>query len=251
MTNEHSLEVLAKTHESERVSFAEKFPDIVECIDSILFTTKAYTTVIIQSCSDKLSASLLLLIPRFQSYFEQSVLLATEGRIDESYALLRMSTEVMRDIHKLLRDESSESDRIYSNRLDDEDKYRKRFKFRKNHGPSKLAMDLYSISSKFGIHGHNMTVVSSMQETTKMGTPFGEFVVLKMTNLGKMPAIHLWLKAVFPLYAMLLDAREDGMKEPNPVLLEFELMLREIIINASHMADHLKTNLDTHYNVKV
>ncbi|MBG0760653.1 hypothetical protein BOO22_14660 [Vibrio cidicii] len=251
MQNDYSLETLAKSHEKERLSFKQDFPDIVECIDFILFMTKSYQTALLQSCSDQLSTNLIMLIPRFQSYFEQSVLLAVEGRIDESYALLRMSTEVMRDIHKLLRDEGSESDRIYSNRTSDEGKYRKRFKFRTSHGPSKLALELYSISSKFGIHGHNMTMASSMRETTKMETPFGDFVVLKMTNLGKMPAIHLWLKAVFPLYAMLLDARADGMKQPHTALLELEPLLREVIIHASNMADELKTNLETHYDIKV
>lgn len=254
MTNEHSLEVLAKTHESERVSFADEFPDIVGCIDSVLLITKAYTAVIIQSCSDKLSINLTMLVPRFQSYFEQSILLATEGRIDESYALLRMSTEVMRDVHELLKDTAGEAHKIYSEKDKSKKKrgkYKDRFKFNDEHGPSRLALEIYHITSKFGVHGHNMTLASSLHKKEQLETPFGNFTVLKMTNLGKMEAICLWLRAVFPLYAMLIDGREHGIKTPPPVISEFEHILREVIINTAGMTVELEQNLKSNFGIDV
>jgi hypothetical protein len=132
-------------------------------------------------------------------YQMESFFLILDKQLDAGIALLRMASELARDIAYIANDESSLE--IWLGRSSDEGKkkeYRKKFKF-SNEPTDQYVFQLYNLASTFGVHGHTL---SSVAMQPKNFSSDGAVVSLEPSDIFVYQKIEIWMAAFFPLQDM-------------------------------------------------
>ncbi|WP_105901418.1 hypothetical protein [Vibrio gangliei] len=236
----YGLKAIANKHQEERESFMNDNPDIVEIVDSILTISRAYVQIISFEHGEEIKPTMaLLMLQRFQEYFEQVPLFCAESRVDEAYTQIRQCCELMRDICKLLG--NPELLTFYEKRnksKDDRQKYSKKFKFTRSIGTIRLAHDIYQLTSQNGVHGHQSTIMYLEKNSIEQN-----MTLLKPSEQAKLDSCGLWLYSVFPLYSMLIDAIEQAGFKKSEILIDIENYLKKLILASSSAAKQITPDL--------
>ena len=231
---------IAAKYQTERESFIKENSDIIEMIDSVLTISRAYIQIITVEHGEDIKPTMsLLMLQRFQEYFEQVPLFCAESRVDEAYTQIRQCCELMRDIYKLLGD--SNLSMIYENRNktpQDKQKYAKKFKFPRSEGCCKLTHELYKLTSNYGVHGHQSTIMYLEKNSIEQN-----MALLKPSARAKLDSCGLWLYSVFPLYAMLIDAIDQAGFTKSEILIDIEDYLKKLIVASSAAAKQITPDL--------
>jgi len=146
---------------------------------------------------DDCSAWRYMLWRTMYDYIETSILLLIKTRIDEGYALLRMASELARDIARIAENQNNFN--MWKNRASfhNKEEYKTVFRFNKSDSYEKRIFNLYNLASVYGVHSH---------QTRDMNlSHLGELVYSKLVRINvserkMIDSLNLWLFSFFPLH---------------------------------------------------
>lgn len=215
----YSLKKIIEKNNLKTEAFIRDYPDLMKVVDTNLSVGKAYTSFIIQTDTYKIPFDLSLIIQTQQTYYENSVIFMIQGNLDESYALLRLAMELSRDI--LVLSKKPHLMELWKNRENDRGKYRKKFKFNHEHSANKYAHEIYILASRYGVHGHQTTLINSMELKDESNTTFTE---LTLTTERIASNLETWLCSFFPIYGNLIDCvtMSNPAYAPTPETISIE-----------------------------
>lgn len=205
------LNYLESRHSRIR-TFLAKHQDILVLINAgtvLAHALSSISTITNSSNNAKLWCGILWqTVSRYQL---QSIELILAGELDAGIALLRMATELARDVAVLGKDEASLV--IWKKREEDSKAsklYRDSFKF--DQSPLGLAArDLYKFASRFGIHGHNTLLAHAKPDLQNVST--NRIVHFDIEENAPFEAIDIWLRSFFPLHGLCAQAMR--VDDPN------------------------------------
>ncbi|MGH9839791.1 MAG: hypothetical protein ACREEM_13500 [Blastocatellia bacterium] len=130
-------------------------------------------------------------------YQMESFFLLIDTRLDEGLAVLRMTSELTRDIARIGNDAARLH--CWQNRLDPNNlrQYRQDFKFDDTNKFERFIHDLYRLSSSFGVHGHRSRT-AALRPTGEIVE--GKYVVLDVPDTEVFKGLEIWLAAFYPVH---------------------------------------------------
>ena len=140
--------------------------------------------------------ALLQLWRNLYKYQEDSLFLIMSQRLDAGFALLRMATELARDIARMNEDVVNYEMWHKKHKLNQEEFYKKTFRFNRKDPLEKLAYGFYNLFSNWGVHGH-LTGIAHMEKAGTTGD--GDYVILAIPEDAIIRSIGLWMAAFLPL----------------------------------------------------
>lgn len=215
----YSLKKIIENNTLKTDAFISDYPNLMKVVDTNLLVGKAYTSFIIQTDIYKIPFELSLIIQTQHTYYENSVIFMIQGNLDESYALLRLAMELSRDI--LVLSKKPDLIELWKNRENERGKYRKKFKFNHEHPANKYAHEIYSLASRYGVHGHQTTLINSTELKDENNTTFTE---LTLTTERIADNLGTWFCAFFPIYGNLIDCltMSNPAYTPTPETINIE-----------------------------
>jgi tetratricopeptide (TPR) repeat protein len=201
----YDLKLILDERNSKSKKFIATYPEMIEVIDSNLYTGKGLISILTQLKENEIPSYFNTIIQKQNTYYENSIVLIVQGQLDEALALLRMASELSRDLLVLSKDPSLLD--IWNNREKERNTYRNKFKFNKDHQPNAYAHSLYELTSKFGVHGHQTTLMHSTNLINHPGDH--DIVEFRLSDEGIISVTEVWLRAYFAIYANILDCLEE------------------------------------------
>lgn len=193
--------------------------------------------------NQKLSSSetyCLLFWQNVNRYIIDSFLHIVQKNMDVGVALLRMATELARDISCIAGD--SKMLEICLKKNQNSKNYRKMFKFNLNSPTGNLIFTLYKFSCKYGIHGH-MTDLMFTEKTKDNTHP--NLASIEVTHIAVLNMLHLWFKAYNAINLYLIESffyrKEKEVKQAFRFFLQFSDQLDKVI---NELGKNLK-NMDS------
>jgi hypothetical protein len=222
--------------------FFERHPDLYPVLDGMLISARGLLMQTVEHLpADECSTSRYMLWRTLYDYTEQALLLIIKSRLDEGYALLRMASELARDIARL-----SESPHNYEmwkskpkNHLKDD--YKKAFKFKRDNITEKSVYDLYNFTSIYGVHGHQ----TRDAHMSHLGVVVHDrFVKFNVSESAVLQALIPWLAAFFSLHLMAAKSFEDTYSKINPNPLGFFIKMQ---LDFSPVVEDIVKNIKEYY----
>lgn len=135
-------------------------------------------------------------------YQMDSLFLILRRRLDTGLALLRMSSELARDVARICEIDANFD--IWLERQADSSRsqYRRIFRFNDTNEIEGFVHKLYDLSSTLGVHGHLTAYVSVHRERQSHDVGL---VSLKVSDIDVLKVLEIWLAAAFPLHSMCID----------------------------------------------
>jgi len=225
---DYSLLKMIEKNTSKINAFASDYPDLMEAIDKNLLVGETYISFITQTDIYKIPFELALITKTQHTYFENAVIFMLQGNLDESYALLRLAMELSRDI--LVLSKKPELMDLWKNRENEYGKYRKKFKFNHEHPANMYAHQIYKLASRYGVHGHQTTLLNSSELKDDDNTNFTE---LTLTTERIASNLETLLCAFFPIYGNLIDCLtiSNPAHTPTPETIKLEKEVIELCEN--------------------
>jgi len=240
MEQEYSLETIRYRLNKRYDSFFEEHSDSKIIIDANLAISKGYISTITQVLGGQIDIDFLLLIQKQHDYFESSLILMLHGQLDEALALLRMATELSRDL--LVLSKKPELKELWKSRESEYFKYKKKFKFDQHYAANSFAQSIYKLTSKFGVHGH-MTSFANSNPINEFQSSNGDFVEMGVTNKGIANCLTIWLMSLFAIYINIVDCL-NILNIESPATNEFHAMLANLSEQNDGIIKHLKEQYD-------
>lgn len=192
------LRGLFNERNSKTLRFFNEHPDILEVCDTLYFIGSAMPQVEAAGHAEvESSAWANLLWQQAASYLNESFFLLAQESLDSGLALIRMSTELARDVAVLRASPSKEE--LWRKRESKREKYRKTFRFNNKEPLGSAAQSLYKFCSQAGVHGHTtgFTHFEQKPELEVNGvTYFG------VSKVGVIEAIGIWMRAFAPVHGL-------------------------------------------------
>ena len=137
-------------------------------------------------------------------YDMESFFLLIDSRLDEGGALLRMASELSRDIARIGNNPGRlEAWLNRSKGAKKRNQYRDSFRFDDSNAFERYIHKLYDLSSQFGVHGHTTRTAA----LRSMGTlEDGRYVVLQVPDDEVFKTLRLWLAAFYPLHQVCVQS---------------------------------------------
>lgn len=134
-------------------------------------------------------------------YQMDSFFLIVRRRLDAGIALLRLASELARDIARVAQDDSQMSLWLRRTEKDSRNRYRKEFKFDLGDPIECHVHKLYDLASDFGVHGH-MTTTGALRPVDSL--PDRRHLVLAVPDTEVYKALEIWLGAFYPVQFMCI-----------------------------------------------
>jgi hypothetical protein len=212
------------------IDFFEAQPGVYDLINEMLDSVQILLSITCENIveTDKNAFQRYMLWITLHEYIEESLLLLIKTRLDESFALLRMSAELSRDIARI--SESKTNYDLWSEKRTRNDKYKKVFRFNNNDKLETFIYSLYKLSSNYGVHGHQTRDI----HLSHLGEVINErFIRVNVPEKQLYKALNIWLRAFFPLHRMVIRTYEASFKQLTPDPLEwfneFEMTVTPIL----------------------
>jgi hypothetical protein len=184
--------------EQEAVSkFKARYPDLWKVFGDCINLARAVPYVIGQQDGlTEIEMHRLFLWQKVLHYQTQSLFLLLQSQLDAGFALLRLASELSRDVIRIADDEKILA--IWLQRENKPNEYKKRFKFIQNSPDEKAVHTVYKFASKFGVHGHQTDTMFS----EIIGTIGGSSSLLTwgVSNYGVLDAVHTWMMSFLPMH---------------------------------------------------
>ncbi|MBU0595050.1 MAG: hypothetical protein KKH74_15090 [Gammaproteobacteria bacterium] len=154
-------------------------------------------------------------------YLMDSFFLILRRRLDAGLALLRLASELARDIARVAENEKNL--KVWLNRSDKAalTAYRKEFKFNDADRIESYVHQLYDLASKIGVHGHMST---TMALRPAGASPDGSFLIMEVPVIEVYKALEIWLAGFYPIQSMCLksfaDLNDDRFREARLIFAE-------------------------------
>jgi hypothetical protein len=130
-------------------------------------------------------------------YQVESFFLILDRKLSEGVALLRLASEVARDIARIGGDEARLKLWLARGSTQARKTYRAQFKFTESDPVEHYVLKLYDLASSFGVHGHILTSMK-MQPVEEIG----DMTVLRVPDIAVYETLSIWLATFFPLHHM-------------------------------------------------
>jgi hypothetical protein len=223
-------------------SFFNAQPAIYQLLDTMVISARGLLTSTLEDLpEDECSTSRYMLWRTMSDYMETSLLLLLKTRIDEGYALLRMSTELARDIARIGESHGNFEMWKCKDNLHRTEEYKTAFRFDVKDKTEKHLFSIYNLASIYGVHGHQ---TRDMQLSHIGDVVLGRFIRFKVPECAMLEALNLWLFSFFPLHALagrtFSDSYANMDHSPLTQFLETEQKLYPILMD-------FKKNVKRHY----
>ncbi len=190
----HPLQEYLNIQQTRISEFAKNYPDIWRVFETCFAISGALRSAIgRQKAITKMEVFRLLMWHSVTNYQVQSLILILNHELDSGYALLRLATELSRDVFCVGDDETRLN--LWLERENRKGEYQDIFRFEETFF-GKAAHTIYRFCSKFGVHGH---MTDSMFSEPVGLSADSAFVLLDVSELGILDAVHVWLTAFAPL----------------------------------------------------
>jgi hypothetical protein len=186
----------------------DEYPDLAQAIDPMFNSIQAILTVVLHTDHSTDRLLLFMLWRQIVDYQEDSLILILDKRFDAGIALLRMTTELARDIARMNEDVTNI--KMWQNKLkiNRETYYKHTFRFNKKDHLEKLVYKQYNAFSELGTHGHTGTI----SHQTPIGTtPDGKFMKLEIPDEAVIRNVALWMMAFFPVNKLCARVFEEAI----------------------------------------
>jgi hypothetical protein len=130
-------------------------------------------------------------------YQMEGFFLALDKRLDESYAMLRMASELARDIARIGDDEELHKLWLQRGRPEMKKRWSRISKFNDSDASEAMAHKVYDLSSVMGIHGHTTKTMAIRPRSARGGD---KPVALDIPDVEIFKQIEIWLMAFFSLH---------------------------------------------------
>jgi hypothetical protein len=219
-----AFQELCKSHHERLRVFREEYPDLDVVFGAALDVGKLVVGSI--SLVSNLTITETHRWMMWQTVFEyqkQSLLLLTTGNTDAGLALLRLASELSRDV-AVIRDDEIRLDLWMKRRGPTRQReYRRLFRFDDTAAGTK-AHNTYEFCSEYGVHGH----VSDAMHLERVGTFLppnrDEFAVLTVSDSGVLSALQVWLAAFGSLHQLCLETfvpkHGEILSEPSRLFMQ-------------------------------
>lgn len=176
-------------------------------------------------------------------YQIQSLILLLSGRLDSAYALLRLATELGRDVYCMGDDDSRLT--LWLDKENRRNEYRTCFKFDDNNPVVRKVHDVYRLCSQFGVHGHRTSV--ALSEPVGTGGRNDCLLLLDVPKSAILYGVHIWLMAfatIEDLCASTFFKRHiTALQEPFSRFRDFMMLLDDVIIRFGKLLDDLRSKV--------
>lgn len=222
-----SLNNLAHTNVEKVAAFYADEPALADLIDESLTVTwhptVAFTKAVTDTDADMWVGQMLQTL---HGYFRNSALLLITDSFDEGFGLLRMASELARDISCIATTPSLLP--VWLRRRDSKDAqraYKKAFHFDTTSPKGRNALAAYEFACCYGTHGHLTTLFSARP------TPNDDSNMVSLTPTTKevVDMLRVWLSTLFSLYEVAL--RWDLLPR-NPSIRTIQEAYQRSILNA-------------------
>jgi hypothetical protein len=192
-------------HDKEVVlTFFEMQPEVYEILDTMIMTSRALLWQAIDNLPEETNIRLTMTAMLWQTmcdYVEQSLLLIIKTQLDAGYAVLRMASELARDIARI--DENDHNFAMWNDKAKNHntDDYKSVFKFNKEDPTERFVYTLYNTTSIMGVHGHT-TRAAHMRKLGPVSVKDKEYMAYNVTHREVLDALVVWLFAFFPINIM-------------------------------------------------
>lgn len=197
--DEMHLKELYQARDREISCFFQDHPDIAEICDTLYVVGSAMPLQ--EASAESVGANSTwcnLLWQRAADYLNDSFFLIIGGSLDSGLALIRMATELARDV-AVMRSDSSTA-RLWLDRENQRSKYRKRFRFDTDTPLGEAAQFIYRFCSQKGVHGHTTNFAHHELHTFK--TKAAEITTLSVTKAGILDILGIWIRAFTPIHGI-------------------------------------------------
>lgn len=234
-------ETVEKDHQM-LLKFFNSQPGIYDLLDAMIISARGLILKTLENFPEgECSFTRYMLWATMYEYIEQSLLLILKTRLDEGYALLRMASELSRDVARIGESQSNFDMWKERARLHMKDEYKNAFRFKKDDKIEKFVYDLYNMTSIYGVHSHQTRDchLSQIGEVVH-----GRFMRVKVPERAVLDRLNLWLFSYFPLHLMpaLTFKKIYSAINPNPLVF-----FQETWDKFSPIFMDIKKNMKKHY----
>jgi len=219
---------LDKRH-SEVMKFLSNYSDLTIVIDTALMITHALVCeAVLHNAKSMAKTYCGLMWQTAADYHKQSLAHILARELDAGFALLRMATELSRDAYVIANNEQHLD--LWMNRETRAGEYRNLFKFDQSIPGGKAAFDLYKLSSRFGIHGHNTSLMHS--KSTGETVANGKLLLINSDEKAVFSGMQIWIRAIFSIHELFCNAfklNEAPIREPYVMFIKFIESLEPIL----------------------
>jgi hypothetical protein len=184
--------------EQESISkFKKEYPDVWSFFGECINLARAIPyTIGQQEGHTEIEMHRLFLWQKVLHYQTQSLFLLLQSQLDAGFALLRLASELSRDVIRIADDKEMLA--IWTDREDRSKEYRNLFKFDANSPDEELVFNIYKFASKFGVHGHMTDTMFS--EAIGSTVKDASIISFGVSNIGILDAVHMWMMSFLPMH---------------------------------------------------
>jgi hypothetical protein len=182
----------------------------------------------------------LFLWQKILHYQVQSLFLILQHQLDAGYALLRLATELSRDLARIADNEKMLS--IWLARENKQNEYKKHFKFSLDFPDESAIHNVYKFASKFGVHGH----VTDAMFSEVIGTigKNNSMLSFGVSDYGVIEAVYMWMMSFLPIHNICAKSFVSKYFAIRPeiflTLREYEITMYNAIQSVSARLEELK-----------
>ena len=182
--------------------FLTTYPDLEEVINVLLRTETDYpnNSIFFSEETHLVNTFIGLMWQQATTYRLNSLISIIERNLDIGFALLRMAIELSRDANVIGKNHTLFD--LWKERETNYNDYRKKFKFNRSKPVGKVALNLYKLTSKLGIHGHMTTLSHASLETSTNE----KYATLQMGDDGIFSGLSIWIRSYYPINDLFFDA---------------------------------------------
>jgi hypothetical protein len=216
--DEDAFERLCASQRDRIKKFRRQYPDLSSVIEMALSAGHLIVGAIgdISNMTITESHRWMMWQTLFQ-YQQQSLLLIITANTDAGLALIRLASELSRDVAVI--GDAEHRRLLWLKRRDpvSQHEYRKLFRFDDSTVPGAMAHQAYDLCSDYGVHGHVNDTIHMDPVGTFSRRGGDQLVILKATDTGALGALQIWLAAIAPLHLLCL---ETFVKKHDSILSE-------------------------------
>jgi hypothetical protein len=243
----HPLEEYLQIQQTHILGFAQSHPDIWQLF-STCFNVSNMLMIAIghQPNLSIIETYRLVLWQSVLHYQSQALVLILNHHLDAGYALLRLAAELSRDIYCVGDDENLLN--LWKDKENRRREYQDRFKFDNKSPIGRTVFDTYKLCSKYGVHGHITNSIFS--EPIGFVDKEEKILLLDISELGILDAIHIWLTAFVPIQSLCVNTFFESHKshfyEEFGIFTQFGITMAETLKDLRKVIEMIREDDKVH-----
>ena len=226
----HPVEEYLNIQQSRISEFSKNHPDISRILGTCFNVSRMLmVTIGHQPSLSLVETHRLVMWQSVTEYQVQSLILILTGKLDSGHALLRLATELSRDVHCIGDDESRLT--LWLDKEKRRQEYRTLFKFDDTSDFGKTVHDIYKFCSQFGVHGHRTT--SAFSEPVGRTGKNDCLLLIDVTDLAILDAVQIWLMAFVSIQHLcastFFERHLVELQEPLSHFASLEILMGDIV----------------------